>query len=102
MCQKRCYPMAAVVFVSLSLFSVCSLVIDCELKRAGGRALSLSSRPPAVEYPRPLFFCGRFSSHLTKGALGARKQSPSNFDLPIALGQRDSSKPSPVASAVWF
>src|SRR6266446_1068167 len=49
---KGVLPDGAVVFVSFSLVSVCFSVFDCELKRAGGRASSLRSRPPAVEYGR--------------------------------------------------
>ena len=46
LCQKGCYPSGFV----LLLFFVRFLMFECQLKRAGGRASSLSSRPPAVEY----------------------------------------------------
>lgn len=54
LCQKGCYPMALLFsLVSVLSDSVVHLGLRSELKRAGGRAASLSSRPPAVEYPGP-------------------------------------------------
>src|SRR5712671_3937475 len=38
-----------------SLVVICFSVSDGEIKRAGGRASSPSSRPPAVENPRSFF-----------------------------------------------
>ena len=58
LCQKGCYPMAVLFWVSV-FYAVVSLgVWDSELNRAGGRALSLCSRPPAVDSQEPLFFGG--------------------------------------------
>ena len=54
--QNRCYPLAHCFCFRV----VCLVVSDCELNRARGRLSSLSSRPLAVEYPRPLWG-GEFS-----------------------------------------
>jgi len=80
LCQKGCYPMA-VLFLVLVFCALVSLgVCDSEIKRAGGRALSLSSRPPAVERVRPReggrgegeLFTVRADSVLDRGPLQGR------------------------------
>ena len=48
--QNGCYPMAALsCWFSVSLCLVILCGFDSEIKRAGGRLASSSSRPPAVE-----------------------------------------------------
>ena len=56
---KGVLPDGLVVLVQLFFVSVAVWVLDSELKRAGGRALSLSSRPPAVECLRLFFGAAR-------------------------------------------